>query len=290
MTTTPEVEAAAMATNLHYERSAEAFAAFLGADVKYTCGLFATGNESLDEAQQASLALIAASLRLRGGEQVLDIGCGWGSLTLYLAREFGCRVVGVTPSAVQAEFIRTRARAAGVADLVEVVVGPFQLADLNDRRFDAVAMVEVVEHLPEHREPLRKAYRLLKRDGRLFISAFCYRSTTHLDEFATRPASMHALGLFGFTAMVPLSQLVAEISDAGFSIASVIDTTSHYDRTMDHWQQRITANQTAIEAVEPGFAAELDRYFDTARASWGHTSKLYAVGAVRSRMGTPESW
>jgi cyclopropane-fatty-acyl-phospholipid synthase len=88
--------------------------------------------------------------------------------------------------------------------------------------------------------------------------------------------------------MSPLSQLLAEVEDAGFSIAGLIDTTAHYGPTMDHWQRGIERNLDLMEAVRPGFAGELVRYFDTARASWGYTAKHYAVTAVRSRLGHTE--
>ena len=291
MTAPPQLDAAqdAAATNVHYEQPAELFEAFLGRHMKYTCALFSVDGggdgDSLDDAQQAYLRVIARQLGLGGGEQVLDVGCGWGSLSLFLAAQLGCHVVAVTPSRVQAGYVRRRAAQAGVGHLVRVQTGPFQTAALPDRSFDAVAMVEVIEHLPEHRQPLEKAYRVLRRGGRLFLSASCYRSRAGRAEFEGRPASMHALRLYGFTAMSPLSELLAETEDAGFSIAHLIDTTAHYGPTMDHWQRGIERNREQMEAIRPGFADELVRYFDTARASFGYTAKHYAVTAIRSRMG-----
>jgi cyclopropane-fatty-acyl-phospholipid synthase len=283
----PRLDAAeaAEATNIHYEQPAELFEAFLGRHMKYTCALFSGAGDSLDDAQEAYLRVIARQLGLSGGERVLDVGCGWGSLTQFLAGQLGCRVVAVTPSRVQAGYVLRRAAGAGTASLVRVETGPFQAVALPERSFDAVAMVEVIEHLPEHREPLGKAYRLLRPGGRLFLSASCYRSRADKEEFESRPASMHALGLYGFTAMSPLSQLLSELEDAGFSIAGLIDTTAHYGPTMDHWERGIDRHRDLMEAVRPGFADELVRYFDTARASWGYTAKHYAVTAVRSRMG-----
>jgi cyclopropane-fatty-acyl-phospholipid synthase len=298
VTALPRLDAAeaAEATNIHYEQPAELFEAFLGRHMKYTCALFSGPDDSLDDAQEAYLRVIARQLGLSGGERVLDVGCGWGSLSLFLAGQLGCHVVAVTPSRVQAGYVRRRAAEAGAGHLVRVETGPFQTvaqtaaqtAALPERSFDAVAMVEVIEHLPEHRQPLERAYRLLRRGGRLFLSASCYRSRTDQEEFESRPASLHALRLYGFTAMSPLSQLLAEVEDAGFSIAGLIDTTAHYGPTMDHWQRGIERNLDLMEAVRPGFAGELVRYFDTARASWGYTAKHYAVTAVRSRLGHTE--
>lgn len=282
--TVPAADAAA-ATNVHYELPPELFESFLDRRMKYTCALYPLRDATLDEAQETYLAAVADRLRLRGGERVLDVGCGWGSLSLFLAERFGCHVVGVTPSRTQAGHIVRRAAELGVADLVTVEHAPIQAVRLAARSFDAVAMVEVIEHLPEHREPLRKVYRSLRTGGRLFLAAFCYRTKAGKAEFEARPASVHALDLYGFTAMVPLSGLTAEIEDAGFSFTSLTDTTSHYECTMADWQERIAGNRERMEAVRPGFADEMYRYFDTARASWGQTSKAYALTAVKSRMG-----
>lgn len=287
MTTLPQLDAAAAAEamNIHYEQPAELFEAFLGRHMKYTCALFSGQDDSLDDAQEAYLRVIARQLGLSGGQQVLDVGCGWGSLSLFLAGQLGCHVTGITPSRAQASYVRRRAAGAKGGHLVRVETGPFQTAALPERSFDAVAMVEVIEHLPEHRQPLNKAYRLLRTGGRLFLSASCYRSRAGKEEFESRPASMHALRLYGFTAMSPLSQLLSEIEDAGFSIAGLMDTTAHYGPTMDFWQHGIERNRDLMEAARPGFADELVRYFDTARASFGYTAKHYAVTAIRSRMG-----
>jgi cyclopropane-fatty-acyl-phospholipid synthase len=286
----PQLDAvkAAQATNIHYEKPAEVFAAFLGRHMKYTCALFQDGTESLDEAQEAYLDYITKMLRLQGGERVLDVGCGWGSLTIFLAERLGCQVTAITPSGVQQQFVQDWAIRAGVADLVHIDLAPFQTAELADRSFDAVAMVEVIEHLPEHLEPLRKAYRVLKRAGRIFISASCYRTRADKFEYEPRPASMHALGLYGFTAMASLSQLVAEVEDAGFSLTALTDTTAHYGPTMEAWLRNIEHNHELMDRVQPGFADELNRYFDTATASWGYTAKHYGLAAIRDRMGSTE--
>ena len=153
MTSLPQLDAteAAEATNIHYEQPAKLFEAFLGRHMKYTCALFSGDDDSLDDAQEAYLHVIARQLGLSGGEQVLDVGCGWGSLSLFLACQLGCHVVGVTPSRVQASYVQRRAAEAGVGHLVRMEIGLFQTASLTERSFDAVAMVEVIEHLPEHR-------------------------------------------------------------------------------------------------------------------------------------------
>lgn len=280
---------AVTATNRHYNQSPEIFAAFLDARMKYTCGLYARGDETLDEAQHKKLAFIARLLRVRGGERVLDIGSGWGSMVVYLAQEHGCVVTGVTPAPLQAEFIRARLRAEGVADRASVELASIDDLDLSGRRFDAVTMVGVIEAMPDHHAVLAKTARHLRQGGRLYLSASCYRNDRTAAEFAARSASMHvAEDIFGYGLMRPLSWLVAAVEDAGLSLTGLYDLTAHYRRTIDAWHARAKANQARIEAAAPGYLPHLLRYFETANAGWGYTTKHYALTAIRARDGDPE--
>ncbi|MEV6949754.1 class I SAM-dependent methyltransferase [Streptomyces sp. NPDC051172] len=272
-------------TNRHYDQSPKLFEMFLDQRMKYTSGLYATGAASLDEAQEAKLRFVAGLLGLRGGERVLDIGSGWGSMVLFLALELGCDVVGVTPSPQQAAFIVARATAAGVANRVRMEVAPFQQVALPERSFDAVSAIGVLEHFPDHVETLKAIRRLLKQRGRLYVSSSCYRSAADKAEYEPRPASEHAVEVFGYTAMPTLSNLIQSFEDAGLGISSITDLTADYRRTIEAWQERIAARWTELELVQPGFAEETNRYFDTANASWGYTAKHYALSAINSRMG-----
>ena len=104
----------------HYDVGNEFFALFLDRSMTYSCAYFSSGASTLEEAQEAKLELVCTKLGLKAGERVLDVGCGWGSFALHAATRHGARVLGVTLSEPQAQFARERARAAGVADQVEI--------------------------------------------------------------------------------------------------------------------------------------------------------------------------
>jgi cyclopropane-fatty-acyl-phospholipid synthase len=229
---------------------------------------------SLDQAQETKLRYIAGLLRLRGGERVLDIGSGWGSMVLFLAENLNCEVVGVTPSARQAEHILDLAAAAGARHRVSVEVAPFGEASLPVGGFDAVTAVGVMEHMPDQVAVLTKIRHLLKPGGRLYLSSSCYRT----------PASTCPAGFFGDTAMPLLSRLIESFELAGLGVTSVSELTAHYQRTIADWLQRIAARRADLDRLHPGFADEISRCFETANASWGHTAKHYALTAINSQV------
>jgi cyclopropane-fatty-acyl-phospholipid synthase len=280
---------AAAATNRHYDLPPELFATFLGRRMKYTCGLYPDGAATLDEAQEAKLAFIARCLRVGGGESVLDIGTGWGSLAFFLAERFDCHVTGVTPSSTQASYVRDRAAAAGLDGRIQVVKRSVYDLDLPAASFDAVALVGVIEHMPDHHRVLGTAATLLRKHGWLYLSASCFRCRAAFDEYAATPGSRHVLEtIFGYGTLRPLSALVEAAEDAGLSMTRITDLTPHYHRTIEDWLAGVRAAGERIDAIVPGYSEELIRYLEATNAGWGHTAKHYALSAVRSRWGYPE--
>jgi cyclopropane-fatty-acyl-phospholipid synthase len=271
-------------TSRHYDQSPELFRMFLGRRMKYSSGIYHSASMSLDQAQETKLRYIAGLLRLHGGERVLDIGSGWGSMVLFLAESLNCEVVGVTPSARQAEHILDLAAATGVRHRVSVEVAPFDEASLPECAFDAVTAVGVMEHMPGHVAALTKIRHLLKPGGRLYLSSSCYRAPADNAEFGPRPASTCLVDFFGSAAMPKLSGLIESFEFAGLGITSVSELTAHYKLTIADWQQRIVARRADLERLNPGFADEIIRYFETANASWGYTARHYALTAANSQL------
>nr|MDT0667051.1 class I SAM-dependent methyltransferase [Micromonospora sp. DSM 115978] len=136
-------------TNQHYDLDPEIFGLFLDPLRKYSSGLYRTPGLTLDEAQVAKLHFVADRLGLREGDRLLDVGCGWGSLLLFMAREYRCAVLGVSPAGRQHQFIAGRAAELGVADLVATVPGHFETVELNAGSFDAVTMLGSIVHMPD---------------------------------------------------------------------------------------------------------------------------------------------
>lgn len=281
----PSSEEARRATNRHYELPTAFFAAYLDRRLKYSSGLYQNPDVTLDEAQTAKLHFVAQQLSLPEGGQVLDIGCGWGSLILFMAAEYGCRATGVTPSATQAAYITARAEEMGVADRIQIELGSF--LDLHlDGRYNAVTMLGSIIHMPDRAAVLRKVKGLLPRAGTLYLSESCFRNWSMYQEFSGRPGTRHVTeGIFGFADMVPLSALVQTVESVGLSLTGLTDLTADYDRTIADWQTRAIANREEIEKAAPGMFDPLIRYLKTARAGWGYTTKHYALTAAKVRLG-----
>jgi cyclopropane-fatty-acyl-phospholipid synthase len=281
----PTAEEASRATNRHYELPTAFFAAYLDRRLKYSSGIYRSADTTLDQAQTAKLHFVAERLGVSAGDRVLDIGCGWGSLVLFLAAEYGCQVTGVTPSAPQAGHITERARELGVAEKVRIERGSFGDLGLTGR-YDAVSMLGSIIHMPDRTTVLGKVKGLLRQGGALYLSESCFRNWRVYQEFAARPGTRHVTeGIFGFADMVPLSTLVESVESAGLSLTGLTDLTADYLRTTTDWETRAVANRDAIEAAAPGMYEPLIRYLQTASAGWGYTTKHYALTAVKSRLG-----
>jgi cyclopropane-fatty-acyl-phospholipid synthase len=268
----------------HYDLEPAIFELFLDPYMKYTCGLYPYGNESLAEAQIRKMEFIAQQLDISGGEHVLDVGCGWGSLLLFLAQRFSCRGWGVTPAPKQVDYVRKRASESGLTDLIRVDEAHFQDLNLPSETFNAVTFIGCIIHIDDKRGVLQECYRLLKPKGRIYISGVYFKNRQKYEEFSNRPGTRFVREeVFGWGKMVPLSVIISGLEDAGFSLTGLKDLTSHYRRTIQDWMHNIERNRTSLEAIHPGIADNLLRYLEISNLGWGFTSKHYAVVATKQR-------
>lgn len=260
------------------------FGLFLDPLRKYSAGIYERADDTLAEAQLRKLRFVARRLGLRGGERLLDIGCGWGSLVLFMASEYDCQVVGISPAGRQHEFIAGRAAELGVADRVDIRSGHFESTDFGEERFDAITMLGSIVHMPDLAGVYRKARSILRPKGSLYVSESCFRNAEMHERFDTRDGTQFVRdAIFGWGDMRPLSELVRAAEDAGLSISSVDDLSDGYRRTIEDWLVNVRANRQRIDEIQPGMADQLIHYLEVANAGWGYTTKHYALVCRRSR-------
>ncbi|CAA9562407.1 Cyclopropane-fatty-acyl-phospholipid synthase [uncultured Synechococcales cyanobacterium] len=268
----------------HYDLEPEVFEQFLDPYMKYTCGLYLSGKESLAEAQRQKMAFIAQKLGICGGERVLDVGCGWGSLLLFLAQQFSCQGWGVTPAPNQAKYILKKASDWHLATQIRVEQAYIQNLRLPAASFDAVTFVGCISHMSDKLGILQACYRALKPKGTIYISESCFRNPQKYKEFSESPGMRFVRDeVFGWGSLEPLSVIVSAVEDAGFSLTGLTDLTSHYQRTILDWMHNIKRNQASLEAIHPGIADKLLRYLELSNIAWGFTTKHYAIVATKKR-------
>ena len=178
MATRPIAEHAEAANEQHYELPAAFFERVLGPQLKYSSCLYGPGVETLAAAEEHALSETAAHAALGDGQTILELGCGWGSLSLWMARALpNAQITSVSNSASQGAFIRARAKAAGLSNLTVVT------ADMNDfatqARFDRIVSVEMFEHMANWRALLDRTRSWLEPDGRAFIHVFTHAATPY---------------------------------------------------------------------------------------------------------------
>lgn len=219
----------------HYDLSGTLYDLFLDADRQYSCAYFPTGRETLDAAQEAKKRHIAAKLLLKPGHRVLDIGCGWGGMALYLAREFGCRVEGVTLSREQLAVARERARDEGLSGQVEFALRDYRFVEDT---FDRIVSVGMFEHVgaKHYDEFFDKTRKLLAPDGVFLLHTIGRTSPPG----GTNSWLRKYIFPGGYTPA--MSEVMTAIERSGLIVNDVEVLRLHYAETLRHWRERFVAH------------------------------------------------
>lgn len=258
----------------HYDLSNDFYRLLLDETMAYSCGVWADTYTETDaaDAQRAKLELICRKLGLTGGARLLDIGCGWGSLTLYAAEQHKARVTAVTLAAEQAAHVREQVRERGLADRVEVICQDYR--DITGEDYDAVSTVEMGEHVGDAEYPAFTAalHRMVRPGGRVLVQqmsrgAVAPGGGAFIEAYIA--PDMH---------MRPLGETVQLLEGAGLEVRHVESLREHYVRTVAAWED-------TLEARWDDFVALVGE--ETARV-W----RLYLVGGAlafeQRRMGVDQ--
>jgi cyclopropane-fatty-acyl-phospholipid synthase len=259
----------------HYDLSNEFYELLLDEHMAYSSAFYSHDDQSLHDAQTAKLDMICRKLDLQPDQRLLDVGCGWGSLILHAAEEYGVRAVGVTLSAEQRDFVARRTAEKGLSDRVEVRIQDYRELTSTQGQFDAVGSVEMGEHVGEEQYPtyVGVMHRVLKPGGRLLLQQMSRDQNTapgggpFIESYIA--PDMH---------MRPLWRTLKFVQDGGFEVRHVEAMREHYVRTAEHW----------LATLE----SEFDRFVALQGEEVARVWRLYLVGGAlafeQGRMGVDQ--
>lgn len=292
----PIAEHVQAANDQHYELPPAFFEAVLGSRLKYSSCLYPTGTETLDEAEEIALAETCAHADLRDGQSVLELGCGWGSLSLWMAEHYpASTITAVSNSAPQRRHIEARAAERGLTNLTVIT------ADMNEftpsqTGFDRIVSVEMFEHMANWRALLTRAREWMGPDGRLFLHVFTHKDAAY--RFDADDRSDFIAQHFFTGGLMPSHTLAGAFPDL-FEIESEWRWSgTHYQRTADHWLQNMDrqsreVRRAMIEAYgaeqAPLWTRRWRRFFMATAGLFGHADgTVWGVGHYRLKpTGSP---
>jgi cyclopropane-fatty-acyl-phospholipid synthase len=268
------------ANEQHYEVPAAFFEHVLGANLKYSCCWFdpdAADRDlaaGLDHAEDRMLALTCERAELKDGQHVLELGCGWGSLTVWMARHYpDSRITAVSNSASQREYIMARCAAAGVAN-VEVIT-----ADANEfsteERFDRIVSVEMFEHMRNYGTLMQRISEWLRPEGKLFVHIFCHRQVMY--PFTTE-GEYDWMGKYFFTGgLMPSESTLLYFQDSLCIDDQWRVSGQHYEKTSNAWLQRMDSSRAEIMPVLVATygAGDAERWFQRWRMFFMAVAELF---------------
>ncbi len=265
-----------------YNMTRRLYELFLDEDRQYTCAYFLKPDDSLEQAQLDKKAHLAAKLHLKPGMRVLDIGCGWGGLALYLHRHYDVDVLGVALAPDQIAFCKERAEAAGVADRVR-----FELMDYRDVEgpFDRIISVGLIEHLGQPHYPtfFQKTREILAEDG-VMVSHCCGRMGPPgvTDRFTRKY-------IFPGGYIPALSELVTEAERNRLIVSDVEAVRYHYALTLEEWYRRtVAAREEIVRMYDERFYRMWLFYLAGAESSFIHGSLVnWQLQYVKRRDAVP---
>ena len=239
------------AVTLHYDVSNDFYRLWLDRRMVYSCAYFTSQAEELDVAQERKLDYLCRKLRLRPGQRLLDIGCGWGALVIHAAKHFGVRAKGLTLSEPQAEWARARVAEAGLTNEATIDLRDYrQTASDGSQLYDAIVSVGMAEHVGREKllDYFSAAHRALMPGGVFLNQAIGEGVVARPDN---RNGSFIEQCVFPDGDIPPLPIMLRAAESAGFEIRDVENLREHYALTLRHWLGRLeTHHAEALSFVD----------------------------------------
>ncbi|MFE2293425.1 class I SAM-dependent methyltransferase [Streptomyces sp. NPDC059452] len=252
----------------HYDVGNDFYALVLGPSMVYSCAYWEEGG-TLEEAQRDKLDLVSRKLALKEGDRLLDVGCGWGSMAIHAAREYGAQVTGITLSQEQAAHARKRIAEEGLTDRIEIRVQDYR--DVRDGPYDAISSIGMAEHVGSvrYREYADALYALLKPGGRLLNHQIARRPEKNEDAY--RIDAFIDSYVFPDGELAPLGRTLTTLEEAGFEARDVEALREHYALTLRRWVANLERHwEEAVRATSPGRARVWRLYMAASALSFEH--------------------
>jgi cyclopropane-fatty-acyl-phospholipid synthase len=268
----------------HYDLNADMYRLFLDADMQYSCGYFEQESDSLETAQAAKKRHIAAKLCIEPGMRVLDIGCGWGGMAIYLARECHAEVVGITLSPEQRRIAEARALEAGVAGRVSFLEQDYRAVE---GPFDRIVSVGMFEHVgvAHYATFFQKIRELLTDDGIALLHTIARRNGPS----ATNAFIRKYIFPGGYSPAI--SEIIPRIEKTRMFINDLEVWRDHYGHTCRHWRQRFAANRDRAAALyDDRFCRMWEFYLATSELTFMQGSHIVTqIQLSKSRRAVPRT-
>lgn len=237
----------------HYDVSNDFYALFLDPRMVYSSAYYTAPDVSLEEAQAEKLDRICRKLRLKPGQRLLDVGCGWGGLAIWAAQNYGVEIHGVTLSQAQLDFARARVAKLGLADRITLELRDYREI-AGEGLYDAISQVEMFEHVgfANHERHFETMLRLLKPRGLYFHQASVRRGGRSLKDIAPTTQSTRTIARFIFPGgeLDTIGMTVTNMGRLGFEVLDVEDMREHFEMTTREWSRRLHADfDRAVEEV-----------------------------------------
>jgi cyclopropane-fatty-acyl-phospholipid synthase len=274
----------------HYDVGNDFYALLLGPSLVYSCAYYETPSTTLEDAQRAKLDLVCRKLELRAGMRLLDVGCGWGSLLLHAAGNYGVHAVGITLSVEQADLARRRVRETRLEDRVEIRVQDYR--DVVDGPYDAIASVGMAEHVGRDQLPVYAArlHELLVPGGLLLNHAIARGPDAGPDDGGNR--SFLTRYVFPDGELQPLDEHVGMLERAGFEVRDVQGLRDSYALTCRAWVTNLEDRWEAAIRLVPAARARVWRLYlaGSALAFEGRRVGVNQVLATKAGGPNAEAW